>query len=224
MTALQIEADKFSLTLSLGSISVRGSVSPSQNGMFVGTYIATVSGVYTISVRYSSVHLQGSPFIVQVFAAASDAGQSRVILPGGVVTGTAGTEFDVFVIPADAYANPLRPTDLSQADRFFGTLALQAGLAEYPQKKNWRNASEGLPITFFATIAGRFNAGILLNGRNISNSPFKIVIIAAPASALFSFVNSTDNQNIIVAGLPLVFRIAAFDMVKISAPHIFSLN
>ncbi len=216
--ALQTEAAKFILTLSLGSTAVQGSVRASHNGMFVGTFLATVSGVYTVSVKYSSLQLYGSPFSVQVFAAASDAGQSSVALPDDVLTGTAGIEFDVFVKPADAYANPLRPTDLSQADLFIGTLATQTGLAEFPQRKAWKNASEGLPITFFATVAGRFSAAILLNGRNISNSPFSVVIIAAQASALFSSVTTTASQNIIVAGLPLVFRVAAFDMVRMTAP------
>ncbi len=224
MKALPTEADKFSVTLSLGSVAVKGSVMPSQNGLFVGTFLATVSGVYTVSVKYSSFQLYGSPFNVQVFAAASDAGQSRVILPGGVMTGTAGAEFDVFVKPADMYANPLRPSDLSQADRFIGTLALQTGLVEYPLKKNWQNASEGLPITFFATVAGIFNAAILLNGRNISYSPFKIVISAAPASALFSTVNITASQNTVIAGVPLVFRVAAYDMVRICALDFLSRN
>ncbi len=224
MKALPSEAEKFSLTLSLGSIAVKGSVSPSQNGVFSGTYIATVSGVYIVSIKYSSVHLYGSPFNVQVFAATSDAGQSRVVLTGGVVTGIAGTEFDVFVKPADAYNNQLRPTDLSQADTFIGTLFLLSGLVEYPQKKNWQDASEGLPITFFATVAGRFNAAILLNGRNISYSPFSIVIIAAPASALFSTVNIIASQNTVVAGIPLVFRVAAYDMVSVLALYVLSLN
>jgi hypothetical protein len=217
--ALQSEADKFSLTLSLGSITVRGSVSPSQNGLFFGSFLATISGVYTVNVKYASIHLFGSPFNVQVFAAASDAGQSRVMLPGGVMIGTAGTEFDVFVQPADAYANLLRPADVSQADNFIGTLAMQSGLVEFPQKKTWRNSSQGLPITFFATFAGRFSAAILLNGKNISNSPFNVVVIAAPASALFSSLIISDDKKTVVAGLPLVFRVAAYDMVRSPAPH-----
>ncbi len=224
MKALQTEADKFSLSLSLGTITVKGFVYPSQNGIFVGTFIATVSGTYTVHVKYSNLHLYGSPLNVQVFAAACDAGQSRVVLPGGVITGTAGIKFDVFVRAADIYGNLLRPIDVSQADKFIGSLTLPGGLVEFPQEKSWRNESEGLPITFFATVAGKFTAEILLNGKNISYSPFNILIVAAPASALFSSIYISDDKKTVVAGIPLVFRVTAFDMVSVSAPHEVSLT
>ena len=42
---------------------------------------------------------------------------------------------------------------------------------EFVRMKMWQDQRIGLPITFLMTVAGRYTAMLLLNGRNISNSP-----------------------------------------------------
>jgi hypothetical protein len=125
---------------------------------------------------------------------------------------TAGLEVDVCVQPADRFGNLLRPGDLGQSDSFTG-LSVMAGLQlEFVQIKLWQDQSIGLPITFLMTVAGRYTAMLLLNGGNISNSPIIIEVNPGPTSPLFSIANSSERKT--TAGLPIVFKIQAFDAVR----------
>ena len=213
MAALSSEAEQFSLTVSSAATTTKGRVFPSTNGSFSGNFTVTIGGTYAVSVKYLSTHLQGSPFMLQVFATRPDPAKSR-LLSGGVVAATAGTSFDVHVQPVDVYGNLLRPIDLLPSNVFSGFLFAQGIPLVFQQVKPWLNASAGLPVTFLLTVADRYTATILLNNRNISGSPFVILVSAGLTSALFSTIFPTDAQQSSTAGLPFILRISAYDAVR----------
>lgn len=213
VAALDDEAKKFSIILSRAKFAVLGRVVPANNGTFAGSFSATIAGVYSLSLTYGNSHLIGSPFTLQVSASRPDPAKSKVI-SGPVVPAVAGVPFDVYVQPADVFANLLQPSDLRVEDRILGSCYLSEQLLRFPVIKAWNNASQGLPVSFLLTIAGRFSAAIALNENNISGSPFVVVVIAGPTAAQYSYITVSERQAVISAGVPFVFRINSYDAVS----------
>ncbi|XP_029167598.1 filamin-A isoform X3 [Nylanderia fulva] len=151
-----------------GGVTEDAEIKEAEDGIYAVAFVPKELGVHTVSVRYKSMHIPGSPFQFTV-GPLRDGGAHRVHAGGpGLERGEQGEpcEFNIWTREAGA-----------------GTLAVSV---EGPSKAqiDFKDRKDGsCYVSYVVTEPGEYRVGIKFNDQHIPDSPHKVYISPAMGDA-----------------------------------------
>ncbi|XP_018396446.1 PREDICTED: filamin-A isoform X4 [Cyphomyrmex costatus] len=151
-----------------GGVTEDAEIKEAEDGIYAVAFVPKELGVHTVSVRYKSMHIPGSPFQFTV-GPLRDAGAHRVHAGGpGLERGEQGEpcEFNIWTREAGA-----------------GTLAVSV---EGPSKAqiDFKDRKDGsCYVSYVVSEPGEYRVGIKFNDQHIPDSPHKVYISPAMGDA-----------------------------------------
>ncbi|XP_020279518.1 filamin-A isoform X4 [Pseudomyrmex gracilis] len=151
-----------------GGVTEDAEIKEAEDGIYAVAFVPKELGVHTVSVRYKSMHIPGSPFQFTV-GPLRDGGAHRVHAGGpGLERGEQGEpcEFNIWTREAGA-----------------GTLAVSV---EGPSKAqiDFKDRKDGsCYVSYVASEPGEYRVGIKFNDQHIPDSPHKVYISPAMGDA-----------------------------------------
>ncbi|KMQ98503.1 filamin-a isoform x5 [Lasius niger] len=151
-----------------GGVTEDAEIKEAEDGIYAVAFVPKELGVHTVSVRYKSMHIPGSPFQFTV-GPLRDGGAHRVHAGGsGLERGEQGEpcEFNIWTREAGA-----------------GTLAVSI---EGPSKAqiDFKDRKDGsCYVSYVVTEPGEYRVGIKFNDQHIPDSPHKVYISPAMGDA-----------------------------------------
>ncbi|KNC46417.1 CYTH3 protein [Thecamonas trahens ATCC 50062] len=144
-------------------VSLMGSVTETA-GVYEGSYTASVTGMYELSVTSHGTHVTGSPSMVRVEAAPVSASMCRLGNPGVLASVRGGELSKLVVVAYDAFDNRVTQGGLVFEVDISGPPPLTGKVIDYEDGS--------YVVKFMVGGGGDYSLGVTLDGEHIPGSPF----------------------------------------------------
>lgn len=168
------------------------------------SYIATVAGVYTVTIKHSaeSDHIYGSPFRNLMVAVGATDASSTAATGAALTAAVAGVESTFYLQTYDAASN----ARTVGGDTW--TITMTKGATTVSVQVV--DANDGsYTASYNATVSGTYALVVKVNGVSLSSSPYTLVV--SPATAAASTSTFPLGVSSPTAGVLSSFVIQAFD-------------
>ena len=186
--------------------TVSGVVFTKAAGVFGASYVGTVAGVYTMTIKIAGDHILGSPYSVRVLATSAKAAASRVT-SGSALAGRVDIPAYITIQAYDMYGNRLG----TAADDFRGELPEEDRVNLLVSPLSDPIGDGQYNVSFIFTKTGTYQATITLNSELVWGSPVTLTIVSGFTYALQSVVNQADVARSPTVGSLFAFKIHAYD-------------
>ena len=182
--------------------SVVGSVVDLYNGTYLGTYVPLVAGTYTVAVTLNGLDVDASPYTVVVNYAPT-AGRRCIATGAGLVGSTSDQQSTFRVFMRDAFDNP---RDIG-GDIINTTLRGPATVSgTFTDEMNGEYEVQYVP-----TKAGMYTIEVLVNGEEITGSPFHMLAVDGITAGFTSSATGVGLTHA-MAGVTAPFVVQARDV------------
>eukprot|EP01087_Luapelamoeba_hula_P017398 TRINITY_DN547_c0_g1_i1.p1 TRINITY_DN547_c0_g1~~TRINITY_DN547_c0_g1_i1.p1 ORF type:complete len:2178 (+),score=469.78 TRINITY_DN547_c0_g1_i1:249-6782(+) len=195
-----------------GVATVDAEVSDKGDGTYPAHYTPTVSGIYSLEVKSDGENVKDSPFSVEVVPGPAFGPKSTAEGPG-LSKGIAGepAKFDVEL--KDPFGNKVGKDNQGKAPNVEAFLAVPNADGSTDKKPvTLKDNGDGtFSADFVPEVAGPFDLEVLVDGKPVAGSPFKVNV--APSSTLDGkkFTASGDGLSEATVGQSASFTIQSKD-------------